>query len=190
MCTEKTAARDFKFFLNQSHFLKVVDTLEKFENGVVDKKTPQGKEFVLFKRQLYQMYEATNRSAEEHEAFTFRVERSNINWLYNANLDFIEQKSIVNYLEKRVDNGSLKGAVFKRKMMSTNRLHSAAAFGTAGILYSHLMPLTLMMGPTLPAVGMAASLLYGMHMMNEKSYINEIRFIKEGENEGRMLLTI
>jgi len=136
------------------------------------------------------MYEATNRSAEEHEAFTFRVERSNIDWLYNANLDFIEQKSIVNYLEKRVDNGSLKGAVFKRKMMSTNRLHSAAAFGTAGILYSHLMPLTLMMGPTLPAVGMAASLLYGMHMMNEKSYINEIRFIKEGENEGRMLLTI
>jgi len=39
------------------NFLKVVDTLEKFEKGNVDKSTQEGKEFVLFKRQLYMMYE-------------------------------------------------------------------------------------------------------------------------------------
>jgi hypothetical protein len=55
--TEKSEARDFSFFLNHGNFLKVVDTLEKFEQGLVDRATPDGKAFVLFKRQLYQMYE-------------------------------------------------------------------------------------------------------------------------------------
>ena len=109
------------------------------------------------------MYEVSNRSADEHEAFTFKVERSNLTWLYSANLDFIEQKSIVNFLETRVDCGKLKGAVFKRKMMSDNRVKAVSAFGAAGLAWLNLMPLTLMMGPTIPAVGMAASLLYGMH---------------------------
>jgi hypothetical protein len=42
--------KDFEFFLKQGNFLKVVDTLEKFEDGLLDKDSPRAKEFVLFKR--------------------------------------------------------------------------------------------------------------------------------------------
>lgn len=48
---------DFRFFLDQKDFLKVVDTLEKFETGMVDLNSEAGKEFAKFKRQLYKMYE-------------------------------------------------------------------------------------------------------------------------------------
>jgi len=33
---EKTSMKDYKFFLEQRNFLKVVDTLEKFEEGMLD----------------------------------------------------------------------------------------------------------------------------------------------------------
>jgi len=52
--------------LTHGNFLKVVDTLEKFEQGLIDKQTDAGKEFVSFKRQLYKMYEVQNRSIDEH----------------------------------------------------------------------------------------------------------------------------
>lgn len=77
----KTERRDFNFFLEQSNFLKVVDTLEKFQNGLVNTQSDFGKEFVLFKRQLYQMYEVQNRSIYEHQQFSFGVERRNLKWL-------------------------------------------------------------------------------------------------------------
>jgi len=54
---EKTTLKDFQFFLGNSNFLKVVDTLEKFEEGLLDKNSPKAREFILFKRQLYAMYE-------------------------------------------------------------------------------------------------------------------------------------
>jgi len=36
MTIEKTSLKDYKFFLEQRNFLKVVDTLEKFEEGMLD----------------------------------------------------------------------------------------------------------------------------------------------------------
>ena len=54
---EKSDAKDFKFFMDQPNFLKVVDSLEKFQQAVVNVQSEEGKEFILFKRQLYQMYE-------------------------------------------------------------------------------------------------------------------------------------
>lgn len=53
----------------------MVDTLEKFEQGLLDKDSPRAREFILFKRQLYSMYEVQNRSVSEHELFSFEVER-------------------------------------------------------------------------------------------------------------------
>lgn len=47
---KKCATKDFKFFLEQQNFLKVVDTLEKFQQGVVNVQSEEGKEFILFKR--------------------------------------------------------------------------------------------------------------------------------------------
>ena len=57
MQIEKSDAKDFKFFMDQPNFLKVVDSLEKFQQAVVNVQSEEGKEFILFKRQLYQMYE-------------------------------------------------------------------------------------------------------------------------------------
>jgi hypothetical protein len=53
----KAEAKDFNFFLSQKNFLKVTDTLERFEEKILDHSKPEAKNFVLFKRQLYQMYE-------------------------------------------------------------------------------------------------------------------------------------
>jgi hypothetical protein len=49
----------------------MVDSLEKYEREQVDLTTKQGRDFIVFKRQLYQLYEIQNRSVEEHEAFSF-----------------------------------------------------------------------------------------------------------------------
>jgi len=86
---EKTEQRDFSFFLDHGNFFKVVDTLEKFEANFVNKESQDGRDFVLFKRQLYQMYEVKHRSVWEHEQFSMLVERRNLKWLQDANRDFI-----------------------------------------------------------------------------------------------------
>jgi len=54
---EKTTLKDYEFFLNQGNFLKVVDTLNKFEDGILDKNSPKARDFVLFKRPLNAMYD-------------------------------------------------------------------------------------------------------------------------------------
>ena len=68
--------------MTQGNFMKVVDTLEKYQQRVVNTKSESGKEFVLFKRQLYQMYEVQNRSIDEHDQFSTKLERQNLKWLY------------------------------------------------------------------------------------------------------------
>jgi len=46
--------------------------------------TQEGRDFLVFKRQLYQIYEVQNRSMDEHEAFSFDIERQNLKWLWSA----------------------------------------------------------------------------------------------------------
>jgi hypothetical protein len=94
-CIEKSQQKDFQWFLSQGNFLKVVDTLEKFEQGLLDNNSDRAKEFVLFKRQLYAMYEVQNRSVSEHELFSFEVERHNLKWVYQANVDFVQEQTKV-----------------------------------------------------------------------------------------------
>lgn len=105
MIREKSDSKDFEFFLTQGNFLKVVDTLEKYQQQVVNTQSETGKEFIQFKRQLYQMYEVQNRSIDEHEQFSLKLERQNLNWLYKANVDFITEMDRVNFFEKLVDHG-------------------------------------------------------------------------------------
>ncbi len=77
--------------MKKGNFLKVVDTLEKYQQRMVNTKSDSGKEFMLFKRQLYQMYEVQNRSIDEHEEFSLSLERQNLKWLYQANLEYISE---------------------------------------------------------------------------------------------------
>lgn len=83
--------KDFQFFLRQGNFLKVVDTLEKFQQGVLDPSSAKAREFVLFKRELYALYEVQNRSKHEHELFSFTIERENLRSLYQANESYVNE---------------------------------------------------------------------------------------------------
>lgn len=42
----KSDAKDFEYFTSQGNFLKVVDTLEKYQQRVVNTKSESGKEFI------------------------------------------------------------------------------------------------------------------------------------------------
>jgi hypothetical protein len=65
------------------------------------------------------------------------------------------------------DHGSLKGSVFKRKMMNPNRLKGLGAFvasfyGLMGIKASTCV-LTPFFGPTIPLAACGIGFLYGMN---------------------------
>lgn len=59
------------------------------------------------------MYEVQNRSIYEHERFSMGVERKNLKWLYNANIDYVDEIRLINEFDNMVEHGQLKGAVFK-----------------------------------------------------------------------------
>lgn len=119
---EKAELKDYGFFLDHGNFFKVVDTLEKFEANMVNRESKEGREFILFKRQLYQMYEVRHRSVHEHEEFSMTVERRNLKWLYEANKDFIQEMSHVNQIDQMVDTAQLKGSVFRSKYLNPQRV--------------------------------------------------------------------
>jgi hypothetical protein len=66
----------------------------------------------------------------------------------------------INYLENMADHGSLKGKVFKMKLMTPARLKGLTAFGATA--YANLTALTMMLGPIIPMVGLTAGTVYGM----------------------------
>ena len=61
--------------------MKVVDTLEKFEDHILNFDSEEAKDFLVFKQRLYKMYEVQNRSAPEHELYSFNIERENLTQL-------------------------------------------------------------------------------------------------------------
>jgi hypothetical protein len=60
------------------------------------------------------------------------------------------------------DHGSLKGKVFKMKLMTPARLKGLTAFGATAYAYSNLTALTMMLGPFIPMVGLTVGTVYGM----------------------------
>jgi hypothetical protein len=47
---EKVELKDFNFFLSNKNFLKVADTLEIFQESIVDLDSQSGKDFIVFKK--------------------------------------------------------------------------------------------------------------------------------------------
>ena len=142
----KVEDRDYRFFLANKNFLKVVDTLEKFQTEVVDLDSQAGRDFIVFKRQLYQLYEIQSRSVEEHEAFSFQIERQNLKWLYNANQDFVKEMYRSSAIEDLQAHGSLKGKIFKRRMLDPKKVHGLGYFGLAGFTYAFFPHIALHIG--------------------------------------------
>lgn len=129
---------------------------------MVDTKSQAGRDFVLFKRQLYKLYEVQSRSVWEHEEFSFKVERRNLRWLFDASKDYTQEMDRINYFENMADHGSLKGKVFKMKLMTPARLKGLTAFGATAYAYSNLTALAMMLGPIIPMIGLTAGTVYGM----------------------------
>ena len=108
----KIETKDYRFFLEYKNFYKMVDTLEKYQNEHVDLATAEGRAFIVFKRQLYQLYEIQNRSAAEHEAFSFALERENLKWLYKASQEFQVELMRQNRIDDLANHYWLKGALY------------------------------------------------------------------------------
>ena len=176
--------------MNQGNFMKVVDTLEKYQQRVVNTKSESGKEFILFKRQLYQMYEVQNRSIDEHDQFSSKLERQNLKWLYQANLDYVGEMQRVNQLDNLVQHGALKGSIFKQKALSADRLYGLGAFSATTLAYMNYGYLTMLMGSTLPMVGMVAASIYGARKFASQDTISQIDVIKEGEFKGLLRMKV
>lgn len=188
---EKSEAKDFAFFMDYYRddrngaqaFYKVVDTLEKFEKNILDRSSPAGKEFVMFKRQLYAMYEVSQRSVWEHEQFSLSVDRRNLKWLSDAKQEYLlEMRS----LEQRTDESLSSKYIFQMKPFNPRRIKGLAALGLTYYTYSHLTAIALLVGPTLPMVGMVASALYGMTSLNEAHTVQSIKY----EADGNLEITI
>ena len=176
--------------MSQGNFMKVVDTLEKYQQRMVNTKSEGGKEFILFKRQLYQMYEVQNRSIDEHEEFSLTLERQNIRWLYQANLDYIGEMTRVTTLDNLIQHGALKGSVFKMKTLSASRIKGIGAFGLAALTYSHMAMLSMMVGPVIPMAGVVGAAVYGASSFMETDMISKIDFVVEGEFKGQLRATV
>jgi hypothetical protein len=162
--------------LDQKDFLKVVDTLEKFESGMVDLNSEAGKEFVKFKRQLYKLYEVQNRSVQEHDAFSLRVDRRNLNALYNANLRFVSEVTKATHHETMADYGMLKGKVLRKKPLSVRRRRGLAFFALASAGYWNLASLTMLCGNSVvPLLGVAFCTMNFLQSFNQ---VNNIEWIE------------
>lgn len=135
--TKKIAMRDYDFFLAESNFLKVVDTLEKYQERAINLDNQEGREFVVFKRQLLKMYEVRNRSLSEHEAHSFNLERENLSFLSCANKTFLAEMQKLNDIEDLKSHNYLRGAIFRRKPLTLKRYTGLASFGFAGLTYAY-----------------------------------------------------
>jgi len=128
------------------------------------------------------MYEVKNRSVYEHELYSFNIERENLKVLYQANMKFIEDISRQEMLSQLADYSSLKGAVFKRRVLSPKRLRGVGALVASWKIYAYLPYLAVYLGSTVPLVTACAAGLYGMLAFADSETINEIRVIDSGEN--------
>jgi hypothetical protein len=178
--------------LTQGNFLKVVDTLDKFESNILDQNSPRARDFVLFKRQLYAMYEVQNRSVSEHELFSFKVERQNLRWLFNANSAHINQLMKVDALDQLADFRSLsKDQVFKRRTLNPRRLKGVGSLAASVYLYTYAPYLAVTLGSTAPVLGALATAFYGLLAFAESHVVQSIHIIKDGgENHGRLRISI
>lgn len=138
------------------------------------------------------MYEVQNRSVNEHELFSFEVERKNLTWLYRANGDFIQEMHRVDLQDQVADHSKLgKDEVFKRKTLSPRRFKGVGAFAASFGIYTYAPYIAAYLGTTLPMLGAVFGGLYGMLAFSESQIVNSIKIIKDqSENHGRLNITV
>ena len=145
---------------------------------------------MVFKRQLYQLYEIQNRSIDEHETFSFEIERENLKWLWNAKQDFAKEMDRVNALEDLTAHANLNGKIFKRKTMDPKRLYGLGYFGVSAFAYMNFPHMVLHFGTTFTYAAMIGSSFMGMKKFQDRDTINSIETVKEGDKMGKLLISV
>jgi hypothetical protein len=104
----------------------------------------------------------------EHELFSFEVERHNIRWLYNANTDFVQEMYRVDQHDQLADYARLgKDEVFRRRALSPRRFKGVGAFFGSWAMYSYAPYIAMYCGTTFPVLGAVFAGLYGMLQFSE-----------------------
>jgi hypothetical protein len=75
-------------------------------------------------------------------------------------------------VERVSDHASLKGAVFKRKTLDSERVRGLGAFALSYGLYSYLPYLAVYFGGNLPLLAVVASGVYGVTKFSERNFVN------------------
>ena len=89
-----------------------------------------------------------------------------------------------------VAHGALKGSVFKMKALSQARMRGFMAWSVAGASYFNMATLSLMMGPTLPTIGIVSAAIYGARTFYLKDTVGKIDYILEGEHTGQLRVQV
>jgi hypothetical protein len=182
--------KDFEFFLTERNFLKVIDTLDKYQERAVDLDSQAGRDFIVFKRQLYQMYEIQNRSVEDHELYSFNIERENLQVLSNAHKTYLSEMRRLNDIEDLRAHANLGDAIFKRKPLAWDRYTGLGYFGAAGLTYAYFPLVAGFLGSNLTMIGMTGATLYGMATFTETNVVNSISLIRDGEHQGKLKINV
>jgi hypothetical protein len=75
-------------------------------------------------------------------------------------------------------------------MMSARRLRGLGSLTLAGMLYSHMTAMTMMMGPVLPVLSIVGTAMYGLRSLGETGTISRIDYVTEGEFNGMIRATV
>jgi hypothetical protein len=139
---------------------------------------------------LYQLYQVENRSADEHEAFSFSIERQNLKWLWEANEDFLREMGKANKIDDMSNHANLKGSIFKRKSLDPHRVKSLGYFALSGALWTQTPWLVATFGSSLSTLAIASAAVTGMWKFNETNVINSIKVCASGDKQGMLEIVV
>ena len=191
---QKYQAEDYDFFLDQGNFLKVADSLEKFGNNL-DMDHADAKNFVIFKKKLYKLYEVRARSAAEHDEFSSEVLEDELKHVYDAHKHHLSTVFRDNHLDRVRQQMNLKGAFYKRKLLNPQRLKgiSSGLLAISFYLYNpYLWPYfagNFLTAKLFTLTPMAAA-LYGVYNLSESNIVHSIERLDEGAYKGQVKLSI
>lgn len=191
---EKYRAEDYDFFLSKGNFLKVVDTLEKFGSNL-DTDHEGAKDFILFKKKLYKLFEVRGRSASEHAEFSSKIYEDELVHVYDAHRHHLATIAVDNHISKVSNQINLKGAFYKRKLLSPSRVKGlAGSFVTLSFVLKgpYLWPYFAWnsLVAKLYYATPIASTLYTIYNFSENNIIHSIERIDSGSDEGKVRISV
>ena len=187
---QKSQERDYEFFLSQENFIKVADSLEKFES-YLDLDDPNSKEFRLFKRKLYTTYEVRNRTTLEHDHYSTKIELSDLYHMVDSNDTHLAEIVRQNNIIRETSQLALKGAFYKRKLLSAEKIKGLVSMAVAGEIWWSYAYLAHSYGSSITQLAMVATTLFGISRFTETNYINSLEVLPEGhENAGKVKVVI